>query len=351
MPAKDRSKNEPEPLADSYWEERIGGETEASWQEDRERKVGIFDEFVKEITACSKALRRIGALTRCTPEALGVPFAADWYVSLAGFALKTLGNLRSRAEKCGFKSNPAGFVGRVRKNPSFVDPGEAAAFSKWINSELEENFPASGSDEEALARVAMTLGGRAVGKGQNLGGEEARDALKRVLLEELSRLRPVRGSAGKKTFDLNAGAPARSIAEARSISFADKIVFDFTGGGDAPDVRAFLATDPDDALLVGEVKGRKDLSNQWESWMPQVVDHMTTWSKKYPSARRVFFGTIITREAVLGVSKKGTSRGGFKRLHKDRLLDDVFNLTFLADAESRHRKTFAAWIKSVVAGL
>ena len=44
-------------------------------------------------------------------------------------------------------------------------------------------------------------------------------------------------------------------------------ILDFRGGGNRPDIKI----DRDhETQLVGEVKGRKDSSNVWESWMPQL---------------------------------------------------------------------------------
>ena len=84
-------------------------------------------------------------------------------------------------------------------------------------------------------------------------------------------------------------------------------------------------------LIVAEVKGRKDLSNVWESWMPQVADHMRTWTKEFPDSARLFLGTLITRDMIEGRSSRGTARTGLRQLYQDGLLTGAFNVSAVVE--------------------
>ena len=53
-------------------------------------------------------------------------------------------------------------------------------------------------------------------------------------------------------------------------------------------------------FLVGEVKGRKDLSNTWESWIPQVNSHLESWAATFPHAYRGVFMTVVTEGMLTG---------------------------------------------------
>ena len=102
------------------------------------------------------------------------------------------------------------------------------------------------------------------------------------------------------------------------------LVFDFGGGGSRLDVEI---RDHGVVIAKGEVKARKDTSNQWESWMPQVEDQLKLWKVESPDAARLHFGTLITKEMIEGVSQGGVPRTGLKNLVSSGLLTSAYNLT------------------------
>src|SRR5262249_44707010 len=137
--------------------------------------------------------------------------------------------------------------------------------------------------------VAMIAGARIVGQTQNEGGALAVVLLKRALIDEF-------GSEPWLFSDRmpgDAGPAEEALQSARWVYRPTDAIVDFTGGPNRPDVLITLQGRP---TLVGEVKGRKDLSNVWESWMPQLVDHLRTWAGSYPTALRGAFMTLITEE-------------------------------------------------------
>ena len=114
-------------------------------------------------------------------------------------------------------------------------------------------------------------------------------------------------------------------------------LFTLQGGGNRPDIEISRGRS---IILVGEIKGRKDLSNTWESWMPQVVDHLRTWKSEFPRSFSCVFMTVVTNEMIEGVSKQGTKRTGLKGLQAQGLLDFAFNISQLLDPTSAQYKSF-----------
>jgi hypothetical protein len=174
----------------------------------------------------------------------------------------------------------------------------------------------------------MVLGGRIVGQGQNIGGNEAAALLKISLLEALqSRQCSIEVAENDRWVKLSATAVPAAFPRFRANG---RLICDFAGGGNRPDIR--LELDGAD-IALGEVKGRKDLSNAWESWMPQVADHMRTWTHEHPQAARLFFATLITDEMIEGRSRRGGQRAGLKQLHEGGFLNAAYNLGKLADKD------------------
>jgi hypothetical protein len=186
--------------------------------------------------------------------------------------------------------------------------------------------------EEALAIVLLISGERVGGRLRNVTGNEAVTLAKKVLIKYAKSVGgTVHGVQNGSLFELYDSV----IHAVRSIAVNEVIVFDFTGGGDRPDC---VVSDQSKVLCVAEIKGRIDKSNMWESWMPQVADHMRTWQSDFPDAERMFWGTVITNEMIVGESLRGTSRMGLRKLYKDKTLTGIFNLARVLEGRySKHR--------------
>ena len=101
--------------------------------------------------------------------------------------------------------------------------------------------------------------------------------------------------------------------------------------------------------MAGEIKGRKDISNTWESWMPTVSGHLTALRNGYPSAYIGVFMTIFTEEMIEGKSAKNHEwRDGFKQLHERGLLDFAINLSLLAVNDESTYSRFQELILAVL---
>ncbi len=318
------------------WDALTGGSGEAKWQEDRQRKFGRIKVIAPTIAQLQDNLMAEGALYRCRRDVLRKhPSAAQWYVELACFAGKTLKNLQLRAKnEFGLSVLPETFVEKMNSRPDDVSDADLDAFSNWINSELAELL-GGGLDENRLAglHVAMIAGGRIIGQGQNEGGELAVAMLKEALIAyfgpeaDWSFRHEGAGNWRNAKDDLQA-----ALSAPHWLHGPTETRFEFVPGGNRPDVEASRKADrTDETLLVGEIKGRKDLSNTWESWIPQVASHMESWSKGYPGAYLGVFMTVLTEEMITGKTPNSTEeRRGLKKLYDERLLDFVINLSLLA---------------------
>lgn len=322
------------PVPEPKWDEMVGEVSEAAWVADRDRKVGLAAEKVRQIRETRTELEARDALFSSSPKVLReVPFAADWFISLAGYSLKTLRQLVVIPRAAGLTRRADGIVAALGERRS-LPPEELEAFARWVNSEINQVFPVRPTPDEAELRVALILGGRIIGMGQNVGGDDAVVLVKRLFLEHLHRL-GCEVSSGGPFIEYEASI---DLLKQTHIRFGDDLVCEFVSGGNRPDLKAVVRGQP---VLVAEVKGRKDLSNVWESWMPQVADHMRTWAHEFPDAARLFFGTLITRDMVEGRSAKGTARMGLRQLHQDRFLTGAFNVSAVVEKRAPSLQDFA----------
>lgn len=325
-------------LAPPNWDALIGGTVETAWTADRHRKIELANSLSSHIERVFNKLHDRRDLFAATQSSLLCdPYAALWYVSLAGFSQKTLRNTRCMPGKFGMTISPFSFVvqfsqqiigssfclylsRKVREN---IDP-----FCRWINYEIDGACPPEQrSPFRACNRVSLILGGKIIGQGQNDGGDEGVFLVKEFIFNEMGRrwvAEFYEGVSGKWQFFTDAA----QLVDADRIRLDERLVFDFTSGGNRPDI---TITFSDRVVAVGEIKARKDLSNMWESWMPQVVNHMNTWTYEFPNSARLFFGTVITPQMIDGVSMKGTRHFGLRDLYKSGQLTSAYNLSQIVE--------------------
>lgn len=317
-------------LSAPKWPALIGEAEEAAWIADRDRKADYASHFAERIQDAARALSKAGAVFRATPSILtDIPFSALWYVSLAGFSQKTLQNIRESPVAFGMTVRPGTLMQRLFSRASADDSlpaslaRELPAFCAWVNDQIDRTHPIpTRNDERATIFVAEIIGGRIVGRGQNTGGDDAV-----VLVKDLFAL-GLQPEFGLEVKDDDGSWRPQSathrVASATHLRFAGKLVCEFVSGGNRPDIKVFL---DGELLAVGEIKGRKDLSNIWESWMPQVATHMRSWVREFPGTARLFFGTLINTQMIDGVSIRGTRHVGLKELHEDGALTSAYNIS------------------------
>lgn len=81
--------------------------------------------------------------------------------------------------------------------------------------------------------------------------------------------------------------------------------------------------------------------------MPQFDSHIREWSTTYPTAARVFFGTLITGEMIAGESSK-TTRPGFKKMHERGELTAVYNLAKTTERDAHAVAAFEDLVNELV---
>lgn len=303
----------------------------SAWNEDRQRKFERIRVEAVALLATVRTLSKTAALARCSVETLRAePSAVGYYLALAGFSSKTLKNSRQRWRKHGLKGTPESLGERLRLRPSKVRTADLMAFCAWVNEEIE-GLIGDGLEDDALYAIhaAMIVGGRVIGQTQNEGGELAVEGLKRCILSVLPA--DTWQYEVESSWHAVLSSPDSALRASRWRHSGSSTIFEFIGGGNRPDV---VATRAGQVVLAAEVKGRKDLSNTWESWMPQVADHMRTWRGEFPRALVGVFMTIVTQDMIVGQSRMGTRRVGLQDLHADGLLDFAFNLSKLAQSYS-----------------
>lgn len=98
------------------WNALIGGAEETAWTADRHRKIELATALSLNIERVYQALCNRDALFAATPDTLRCdPYAARWYVSLAGFSQNTLNNTKKMPNKMGMTMSPSGVVKGLSK--------------------------------------------------------------------------------------------------------------------------------------------------------------------------------------------------------------------------------------------
>jgi hypothetical protein len=317
-------------LAPPDWASLPGGDTDTSAQlASRDRRLAMAAENTPRIWQTADELTAHDALYTCSADALkSVPYAAQWYLDLAGMVTKVISAASDGWQKYGMSVRPDTIADNLHEGRR-VSPQNIEAFCQWINAQLESLHPvASRTRELALTTVIAVVGARIQGQLLNLTGSDAVLRLKVLMIAEMEK----RGHSSE--VDANDGwiryEPGMDLTDISHIRFDKRLECEFVPGGNRPDMRVRLEGV---VVLNGEVKGRTDLSNVWESWMPQINGHLQTWTSENAAAPRVFFGTIITQEMIDGMTAGGTLHTGLRAFHRNGLLTSAYNLTNAAKGE------------------
>jgi hypothetical protein len=328
------------------WASVVGEATESPWIISRNRKIDLAVAEGRSKRELADFLEREGRLFEASADLLHiVPNAIDWYLDLAGLPQKTLGNVKSRYAAFGLDTSPATLRKRLQERLPVL-PRRLDAFVGWINGEIAQVHPiAHRSKERALDVVLAIVGARIQGQVQNQAGDDAIDQLKQEIVRRV-RERDVylEYRSGGEWSEFREGV---ALDETVALRLAGAVVCDFTPGGNRAD---WTVTRDDVVLFVAEVKGRKDLSNVWESWMPQIYNHLRTWVQEHSDAPRGFLGTLITEEMVEGRSSQGTQHVGLRGLKENGLLHCAINLSKVASGAGVQREQFNRVVDALIDG-
>jgi hypothetical protein len=345
------------------------GTNEAAWLVARTTKVSFATRLAGRLAEVAEVLKARNATFHCSADLLSAfPYAAYWYVCLAGLPMKTLGNIRRGPVAFGLTRSVKGLVEALEDNGR-ATRAELAAFSNWVNDELDRLYPPHSRRDalRALIIVSMLAGGRALGQSQNAGGDDAVTLFKTEIVGAFNGIAPdsvqVLSSAGNRW---STYSPECKLAEQRLLRIRGHAVFRLIPGGNRPDVEIyadhaasedaysedeFSPSNTSKLLAVGEIKGRRDLSNAWESWMPQVSAHMDQWAGEFPGVALLFFGTILTREMVGtpgGLDHRPTLRSIHERqTNGHRHLTAAYNLTKIAEKDAAAARNFGELVAEI----
>jgi hypothetical protein len=316
------------------WAELVGGQDNEAWAAYLTRKFQRIKLKATECTELAAALVQRHAVTRCSPEVLrDVPDSASWYVALAGYSRNHLRNIQQPAN---LSTKLDTFLKKLAKSPSSASTSDLAAFSDWANYQLSQ-LPGLPQDPALCTlHVAMVFGAMVVGQVQNESQYIPHAILKGALLEHFT---PRQHWQYATSADADWRPVDPDSKEAMTAAFwrytPTDAVLDLTTGGQRPDVRVERNGRTE---LAGEIKGRMDVSNLWESWLPQAIHHMQAWSNEYPQSLRGVFMTIFTAEAIDGRD----DRSGLKKCASDGHLQFAINLTHLASGQAQAVQQFKA---------
>lgn len=320
------------------WASLAGGEQEALWIAARDRKIAFAAELGPQVFNLATQLEAADALFRCSPEVLkAIPEAGWWFLDLIGLTPKTISGIPNRLSSFGLTASPetiadnlaqGRLLGKQTRVLKSLTDENLKGFSGLVNSDLDQLFPADTRHLNlAITVVVATRGAAIQGQVQNLAGDDAVDLLKTLLVAGMAK-RGVGVEVGMDDGSWQEYAPELNLLKRPKIRFGGRLVCELLPGGNHADIRVTLNGV---VILVGEVKGRKDLSNIWESWIPQVSNHLRTWAMEHPDAPRVLFGTTFTQEMIDGISGGGTQHAGLQVHHANGMLNGAFNLSKIAE--------------------
>ncbi len=102
-----------------------------------------------------------------------------------------------------------------------------------------------------------------------------------------------------------------------------------------PDIQVRCLTGSHKPQLFGELKGRTDLSNLYESWLPTVRQKLERFQRDHPDATRIVVQLFIT-EVMLGDTNR--SELGFEDMRASGLLDTVYSIVKLENQASERER-------------
>lgn len=336
-------------LAPIDWKALVGGDADATAQiAARDRKLAAAAQLPDTVVALANRLEASDQLFSATPETLASePLAARWYLDLAGLTRKLSVKLQPRWKVAGLTLSPE-TLAVSRAAGRTVAPARIASFAKWINGVLEELFPpVVRSPVLALSTVLVITGARIDGQVRNSAGDDAVLILKSLLTSAFATLGLMIEAQGSDdawvAWDLGI-----DLLRTKRLRFGGRLVCEFVAGGNRPDIKVTL---DGVVILVGEVKGRSDLSNVWESWMPQINGHLQTWTAENSQAPRVFFGTIVTDEMITGVTLGGTRHTGLRAFASNGVLSAAYNLSNIVQGDPAATAAFDNLVDQLRASL
>lgn len=211
--------------------------------------------------------------------------------------------------------------------------------STWATTLTDED-----PEAQALISALLTEGAAIEGSSRNAGGRKAVVNVASVLVEELY------DHGLLDSFDVK----QTSKDDFKNISASDLgssyTLGDLSGAYDMREIRALNGgvvnidqTEPDMVVRspngltgYGEIKDRKDISNQWEGWLPLIRSKLEDFETRDSTAKRMILQPVYTQRMIDGDRGSDAEDVGVKGLIEDGLLDVPFNISqIIADEDAR----------------
>ncbi|WP_166035454.1 XcyI family restriction endonuclease [Halorussus pelagicus] len=277
------------------------------------------------------------------------PDLLDYYRSLAGMSENRLGDMKS----------VRGAVRSLRRSNSMTlgENSELNRLCQYFNS-LISTWASGLTDKDpkrkALVSALLTEGAAIEGSSRNAGGRKAVVNVASVLIEDFSEHDCLDSFVIKEGSDDEfERIPASKLGD-------EYVLSDVSGAYDVREIETGKgtvnvdATEPDlvvstttDIVGYGEIKDRKDKSNQWEGWLPNVRSKLEGFKQNNPSAKRILLQPVFTRRMVEGERGHDTEDVGVRYLVEQDLLDVPFNINKILADES-HRDFFGAYVRDAL---
>lgn len=222
--------------------------------------------------------------------------------------------------------------------------------STWASS-LTEGDP----DQRALISALLTEGAAIEGSSRNAGGRKAVVNVASVLVEDFQDHNVLRSFDVKQTSqDSFVSISASELGDSYTLS-------DLSGAYDIGEVHTtnggivnldqtepdMVVRSPNKITGYGEIKDRKDRSNQWEGWLPLIRSKLEDFRTRNPDAKRMILQPVYTQRMIDGERGTDAEDVGIQSIIEEGLLDVPFNISQII-ADDKSRDFFGSYIRNLL---
>jgi hypothetical protein len=108
-----------------------------------------------------------------------------------------------------------------------------------------------------------------------------------------------------------------------------------------------IVRSPTQLTGYGEIKDRKDVSNQWEGWLPLIRSKLEDFETRNGDAKRMILQPVYTQRMIEGERGSDAEDVGVRGLIRDGLLDVPFNISHII-ADEQSRDFFGGYIRALL---
>lgn len=207
--------------------------------------------------------------------------------------------------------------------------------------------------QRALVSALLTEGAAIEGSSRNAGGKKAVVNVASVIVEDLAEQGWLEAFVAKQTSgDDFEKISAEELGESYSLSdlsgaYDVSAIYANNGGAVEFSEPDMIVKSPKRVTGYGEIKDRKDISNQWEGWLPLIRSKLVDFRSRNPSAKRIILQPIFTERMIEGERGSDAEDVGVRGFIQEDLLDVPFNISqIIADEDSRD--FFGGYIRSLL---